>query len=109
MPTVTLTAREYNELRLRTALATAAARNGNPGACRGIPGRDNPAPETRINTGDSIRVSVTGELASARRGGRPAPPVRDATREQPAPPAGLPPAPTIPEHAARDRGTDAVK
>jgi hypothetical protein len=60
MPTVTLTAREYNELQLRTALATAAARNGNPGACRGIPGRDNPAPETRINTGDSIRVSVTG-------------------------------------------------
>jgi hypothetical protein len=31
MPTVTLTVREYNELRLRTALA-AAARNGNPGA-----------------------------------------------------------------------------
>jgi hypothetical protein len=70
MPTVPVTVHEYNELRLRTALA-AAARNGNPGACRRVPGCTNAAQESRTNTGDSIRVSVTGGLASARRGGRP--------------------------------------
>jgi hypothetical protein len=81
MPTVTLTVREYNDLRVRAALAAhrvTTVRNGNPesgpsneGAWRGIPARTNPARETRINSGDSIRVSVTGGLASARRGGRP--------------------------------------
>jgi hypothetical protein len=81
MPTITLTVREYNDLRVRAALAAhqaTTARNGNlesgssnQGAGRGIPGRAHPAPGTRINTGDSTRVSVTGGPPFTRRGGRP--------------------------------------
>ncbi len=77
MPTVSLTARAYNDLRVRAALAAhraTAPRNGNPGkgpsregAGRGIQGPENSTSGTCINTGDSIRVSVTGR----RRGGRP--------------------------------------
>jgi hypothetical protein len=81
MATVTLTPQAYNDIRVRavlTAHRAMAARNGNPpngpgteGGGRGIQGPATPPPATRINTGDSTRVSVTGGPASARRGGRP--------------------------------------
>jgi hypothetical protein len=60
----------YNEARIRSAVRE-LARNGNPGACREIAGRAEPAPGTHLNTGDSRWVSVTPGPRPARRGGRP--------------------------------------
>jgi hypothetical protein len=82
MPTVSLTAREYNELRVRDALAAhraTAPRHTNPqngggdeGACRGIAGRPgpplaDPPPERKFEMGLYDAPTRSG----ARRGGRP--------------------------------------
>jgi hypothetical protein len=74
MPTILLTACEYNDALVGAALAAhraTAARNGNPGkgpsregAGRGIAGRENPPSGTRFETG--FRYSGTGS-GSARR------------------------------------------
>ena len=91
MATVALTVREYNDALVRAALAAhraTAPRNGNPGkgpsregARRGIAGRENPPSGTRINTGDSIRVSVTPGRAQVGQAAVPGatPPRRKAT------------------------------
>ena len=71
---VVLTVSAYNDARVRAAIAghqDGAGRNGNLEACREIAGLANPAPGTRINSGDSRRVSVTPARPPARRGGRP--------------------------------------
>jgi hypothetical protein len=77
MATIALHPAEYNALRVRAAIATRPdppgsaqerrPRNGNRGAWREIAGPANPAPATRMNTGDPQGVSVT----PGRQGGRP--------------------------------------
>jgi hypothetical protein len=85
MPTIALTVREYNDALVQVLLSThdhepekppgspveGRARNGNRGAGRGIPGPGQSLSGTRINTGDSRRVSVTPGPRPARLGGRP--------------------------------------
>jgi hypothetical protein len=77
MPTVALTIAAYNDAVVRSALAAdrrvteTRQEAPEPAARTYIAGRAEPAPGTRINTGDPRGVSVTPGPPVTRLGGRP--------------------------------------